>query len=112
MNLLGVLPYWQLGPWELGPLTLHSFGLVVAVGVLLALTILASRGQKILGVSGDRLQNFGMWLLIFGWCFSHVFEVFAYQPHIILEDPLVLFKVWGSISSVGGMIGGVIAFLI
>ncbi|TXD38144.1 hypothetical protein FRC98_04395 [Lujinxingia vulgaris] len=112
MNLLGVLPYWQLGPWELGPLTLHSFGLSVAIGVALALSILGSRGQKILGVSGDRMQNFGMWLLIFGWCFSHVFEVVAYQPHIILEDPLVLFKVWGSISSVGGLIGGVIAFLI
>jgi phosphatidylglycerol---prolipoprotein diacylglyceryl transferase len=120
MNLLAALPYWEFGPWTLienvpvvnGPLQIHSFGLLVAIGLIAALTAGSWRAEKKLGVSGEEFQNFGIFLIIFGWAFSHVFNVVFYEPHLLAEDPLVLFKVWGSISSYGGLLGGIIAVFI
>ena len=112
MSLLGVLPYWQLGPWDIGPLTIHSFGLAIVIGLVLAITLGGNRFEKITGRAPEEFHNLAIYLIIFGWMFSHIFEVVMYQPHSIREDPLILFKVWGSISSVGGVLGGVIAFLI
>lgn len=120
MNLIAALPYWQFGPWTLldkipgtdVPLQVHSFGLLVAIGLIACLTAASWRGEKKLGISGERVQNFGIWLIIFGWIFSHVFNVVFYEPERLAEDPLILFKVWGSISSYGGLLGGILAVFI
>ncbi|MBA2663785.1 MAG: prolipoprotein diacylglyceryl transferase [Bradymonadaceae bacterium] len=112
MNILGVLPYWVVGPWNIGPLTIHSFGLAVAIGLVIGFSLLARRAERGMGVSGEFAQNFGIWLLVIGWISAHVLDVLFYEPHMVLEDPLILFKVWGSISSYGGLIGGILATFI
>ncbi len=112
MNILGVLPHPDFGPWELGPLEIHSFGVTIAVGLLLVLIFSGRRGRRTMGVEEERVHNFAIWIVIFSWCFSHVFAVLFYSPDELLHDPLILFKVWGEISSVGGMLGGAIALLI
>ncbi len=112
MNFLGVLPYPQLGPWGLGPLEIHAFGVAIAIGLLMGVSLAGMRGEKTLGVSQDEVHNFAIYVIIVGWIFSHIFEVVTYQPHMILEDPLILIRVWGSISSVGGILGGILAYMI
>ncbi len=119
MNILGLLPYWSFGPWPkeplmLGPLPLqiHSFGLLVAVGILLTFAICAKRAETKYGASGEEFQNFALFVVMVGWPLSHVFDVLFYNPAKLLEDPLELFRFWGSISSYGGLIGGFIGYLI
>ncbi len=117
--MLAALPYWKFGPWpkeafELGPLPLqiHSFGLLVALGLLIGIGWLSWRAEKKEGIDGERIQNFSLFLVFIGWPLSHVFNVLFYEPHMVLEDPMELFRVWGSISSYGGLFGGMIAFAI
>lgn len=119
MNILGVLPYWTIGPWPSKPimvgsvpLQIHSFGLCVAMGLLAAFAVASFRAEKKYGESGEEVQNYALWLLIIGWPLSHVFNVLFYEPHVLKDDPLELFRVWGSISSYGGFFGGVLAYLI
>lgn len=120
MNVIAALPYWQFGPWTLienvpgfnAPLEIHSFGMLVAIGVILAFAFGSRRAEQKMGISAESFQNFGFFLLAFGWVSAHVFDVVFYEPHLIAEDPLILFKVWGSISSYGGMLGGIIAVFI
>lgn len=112
MNLLGVLPYPEFGPWEIGPLEIHAFGLVIAIGLLVSMVVAGRRGEKMLGLPEERFHNFGIWLLIFGWSFSHVFEVLFYRPYDFIEQPWIIFQVWGSISSMGGLLGGAIAYFL
>lgn len=120
MNILAALPYWQFGPWTLidnvpgfnMPLQIHSFGMLVAIGLLLALTMGSRRAEQKMGFSGESFQNFGFFLIAFGWCFSHVFDVVFYQPEQLAENPWIIFQVWGSISSYGGLLGGIIAVFI
>lgn len=117
--ILAALPYWQFGPWpeepfQLGPLPLqvHSFGLMVAIGLLIGFSYTAWRGEKKMGIHGERVNNFSLFLVIIGWPLSHVFNVIFYEPQKLMADPLELFRIWGSISSYGGLLGGVLAFLI
>ena len=53
-----------------------------------------------------------MFLLVIGWPLSHVFNVIFYEPQLLAEDPMELFRVWGSISSYGGLFGGILAYFI
>ncbi len=120
MNLIAALPYWQFGPWTLvenlpvfnAPLQIHSFGLLTAIGLITCLTVASWRGENRMGVSGEEVQNFGIFLIVFGWIFSHMFNVVFYEPEKLAENPLILFEVWGSISSYGGLLGGIIALFI
>jgi phosphatidylglycerol:prolipoprotein diacylglycerol transferase len=120
MNVLAALPYWKFGPWTLveelplinAPLQVHSFGMLVAIGLIATLTVASWRGEKKMGISGERVQNFGIFLIIFGWIFSHVFNVVFYEPEKLAENPAIIFEVWGSISSYGGLLGGIIAVFI
>ena len=48
----------------------------------------------------------------FGFIGAHVFDVLAYQPGRLSEDPLLIFKLWQGISSYGGFIGGVFGFAV
>lgn len=111
-SLIAVLPYWTLGPWSIGPLTIYSFGLFVSIGMLISFTMVSYRQEQIYGKSGQSAQDFGLYLVFIGWPLSHVFNVIFYEPHLILQNPLELLKVWGSISSYGGAFGGLIGFLI
>ena len=111
-NVLAALDYWQFGPWTpidgLPWLQVHSFGTLVAIGLITCLTLASWRAEKKLGISGEEVQNVGIWLIVVGWIFAHVFNVLFYEPEKVLEDPLILLKVWGSISSYGGLLGGII----
>ena len=123
MSLLAAIPYdaFTFGPFEVPllsdlvqsmfdvPLKIHSFGLFVAIGLLICFTMAARKGEQKLGLDGEEVQNFGIYLIAIGWMFSHFFNVIFYEPHLIKEDPLILFKFWGSISSYGGLFGGIIA---
>ena len=118
-HLLAALPYWKFGPWPeepfmLGPvpLQIHSFGLLVALGLLIGISWLSWRAERKEGLDGERVQNFSLFLVLVGWPLSHVFNVIFYEPQVLLEDPLELFKIWGSISSYGGLFGGLIGFAI
>ena len=76
---------------------------------MVTFALAARKGEEKLGIDGEEVQNFGIYLIAIGWVFSHFFNVLFYEPHKVLEDPLELFKFWGSISSYGGLFGGIIA---
>lgn len=123
MSFLAAIPYdlFTFGPFEVplltdiaqsafnAPLKIHSFGLFVAIGLMVTFALAARKGEEKLGIDGEEVQNFGIYLIAIGWVFAHFFNVLFYEPHKVLEDPLELFKFWGSISSYGGLFGGIIA---
>jgi phosphatidylglycerol:prolipoprotein diacylglycerol transferase len=112
MKTIAALPFFKLGPWTpipgLDELKIYAFGMFVAIGLLVCLAMATWRGEKKLGLDGEEVQNFGLTLIVVGWFFAHVFNVVFYEPHRVLENPLVLLQIWGSISSYGGLLGGMI----
>lgn len=106
-EVMEALPYVTLGPWSLGPLTIHSFGVLVAIGVMVAHTIAQNRAVT-LGQSKAKMGSLLGWMLLAGFVGGHVFNVLMYEPRTILTEPWKLFWILGSLSSYGGILGALI----
>ncbi len=101
-----MLPDPTLQAFDIGPLTLQPFGLMVGtalmVGVWLS-TRQAARWQLDPKVFFDTIT----WAVVAGFLGAHLVEVTAYSPHKIAEDPMRLLRFWEQMSSFGGFLGGI-----
>lgn len=98
-------PYFAQPRFAVGPLTVHAFGVLVAVGILIGVEVTLRRAhfeeldsRVIRGVIGQAL--------LWGFVAAHVLDVACYSPQKLLEDPWVLLQLSNGISSYGGMLGG------
>ena len=92
-----MIPFADLPPLRVGPLTIQVFGLTVAVAVLVGLAIARRRFTRFgLDVAvGERMAT---WLLIVGFLGAHLFAVVFYIPELVARDPWHLLRVWVHIS--------------
>jgi phosphatidylglycerol:prolipoprotein diacylglycerol transferase len=106
-----MLPYFQQPALRLGPLTIHAFGVLVAMAVLVAAWIARRRAVRA-GLDPVRLESLLSWVLAFGFIGGHVLDELFYEPARALADPLSLLRIWDGLGSFGGFAGAVIgAFL-
>lgn len=103
-----MLPYFAQPTLELGPLTLHAFGVIVAAALLLGMEVgrrrLAAVGAS-LGADDERL----VWYVVGGGLLgAHWFSLIFYFPETLLNDPWSLLRIWEDLSSFGSMVGGLI----
>ena len=106
-----MIPYFEQPAWHIGPLTIHAFGVAVAVAVWVGLSIAQRRFEE-LRLDSQIGQRLGGWMLSGGILGAHLFAVVLYFPHQIQSDPWTILRVWEPISSFGGMIGGVVGALL
>ena len=101
-----MIPYFEQPAWQIGPLTIHAFGVAVAVAVWVGLVIARKRFER-LGLDQVLGQRLGGWMLVGGIVGAHLFSVLFYFPHKLQNDPWLVLRVWEDISSFGGIIGGI-----
>jgi phosphatidylglycerol:prolipoprotein diacylglycerol transferase len=102
-----MIPYFAQPRLVLGPLTIHAFGVLVALAVLVGHRVfrwkVKREGMDV--VLGERLLT---WVLVSGFICAHLFDRLVYYPGETLKDPISLVKIWASLSSFGGFLGAVI----
>ena len=101
-----MLPYFEQPVWQIGPITIHAFGIVVAVAAWGGLTLVQRRFAR-LGLDPVLGQRLGGWMLVGGILGAHLFSVLFYFPDRLRQDPWLLLRIWEDISSIGGFLGGV-----
>jgi len=79
----------------------------VATGVYVG-AWLAIRQARRVGLSEPAMTSFITWVVGIGFLSAHVLEVVFYRPGELLDDPLVLLRLWEGLSSFGGFIGGAV----
>lgn len=90
---------------HIGPLTLHTFGLFVALGVLLGAEVTARRNLRF-GVSRDETQRMVMWLVGAGLIGARLTWVLTSLDQI--HSPLDVIAVWeGGMQFSGGFVAAV-----
>ena len=96
-----MIPYLTQPFLELGPLTIHAFGVTVAIAVMLGLS---SAERRLRRAGFDPLVGgaLGVWVVDCGMPGAHLFSVRLYFPEKGLQDPFILLRVWEDISSFGG----------
>jgi phosphatidylglycerol---prolipoprotein diacylglyceryl transferase len=100
-----MIPYVEQPSLAIGPFTLHAFGLLAVAAILVGIAIVVSRAPRS-GLDRDAAREVVTWTVVAGLVGSHLFSELFYFPERVASNPLVLFHLWGSMSAVGGILGG------
>jgi phosphatidylglycerol:prolipoprotein diacylglycerol transferase len=100
-----MIPYIEHPILQIGSYPLQAFRVLALLAIVVEYTIVVRRAPRH-GFSSDEASSLVAWGTVLGLVSAHVFDVVAYYPERLRADPLELFRVWGSLSSWGGMVGG------
>lgn len=103
--MLGALPYRTFPEIHLGPLTLHTFGLFVGLGVLVGVYLLALHMERTTGLDRDTTYKMAFWTVVIGFVGARL--TFVATNWSDIHSPLDVVAVWkGGLQFAGGFIGG------
>ncbi len=92
---------------SIGPFHAYYYGLIIAVGMLLAV-LYASRRCKEFGIKEDDLMDGILWITPFAIVCARIYYV-AFSWADYAGDPISVFYIWeGGIAIYGGVIGAII----
>ena len=97
--------------FPLGPLTLHLYGLVIAVGLLLAVLYCSRRCQQF-GLKQDDLLDGVLWVTPFAIiCARIYYVVFTWEAYA--DNPISALYIWeGGLAIYGGVLGAVLGIAV
>lgn len=104
-----MIPFVQQPSVQVGPVTIHAFGVIVATAVMVGLEAGRRRFRRV-GLDVAMGERLAWYTIVGGFLGAHLFSVVLYFPDKVARDPLILLRVWEDISSFGGMIGGLAGF--
>ena len=108
-RVLASIPYTTFPTIELGPLNLRTFGLMVALGVLLGAWIAAAYAERF-GVSRDETYRVATWMVLAGIIGSRLTWAITHTDQI--DSPIDVIAIWeGGIQFSGGFICALIVGL-
>ena len=87
--------------------TIYAFGLMVALAIFVGLELVKRQAPRY-GIDAEDASTLAFWTIVCGLVGSHWFSALAYYPEKVMANPLELLKIWGSMSSFGGILGGLI----
>jgi len=102
-----MIPYFAQPRFSIGPITIHAFGVLVAVGILIGMRLIRRRAAA-LGMDPAKAERLTMWILLGGFAGAHLIDRLVYYPVETLADPWSLLRFWESLSSFGGFVGAVV----
>jgi len=102
-----VFPYIEHPVLDLGFYRIEAFVVLVGLALVTQFQIVMRRAPHH-GIDRRAAASLLGWAIFLGIIGAHVFDVVAYYPERLLENPLELLRFWGGISSFGGMLGGLL----
>jgi len=105
-----MIPYFDGHLFDIGSLPIHMFGVLVAIGVIVGDRIVVREGVK-RGLDARDVKFMNARIVIGGFIVAHLVSVIFYFPERIKESPWILINFWAGLSSFGGFLGALLAFL-
>ena len=111
MPVMASIPSPQDGTLDLGPVSLHVYGILLAIGVVVA-TLIAARRWTRWGHDRAQLDSIVVWVVIGGVVGARLYHV-ATDSEKFEDDWLRVFQIWkGGLSIWGVIAGGLLAVII
>jgi len=103
-----MIPYFPQPAYHLfGPVTVHAFGAIVALAVIVGWQRVVARARA-KRLDPELVQDLLSYVVLSGFVVAHLYSVLAYFPREAMRNPLLLLKFWEDISSFGGFAGGLL----
>ncbi|MCW2974274.1 MAG: Prolipoprotein diacylglyceryl transferase [Thermoleophilia bacterium] len=108
--LLSTIPAPPFQNLDVGPVTLHGYGLVMGLAIIISLSVL-DRGLRYQHVDTERLTTWAILTVICGFIGARLYHV-ASEPVRYFDHPGEIIEVWnGGLGIYGAVAGGAIAGL-
>jgi phosphatidylglycerol---prolipoprotein diacylglyceryl transferase len=78
---------------EIGPLSLHTYGLLLALGFLTGL-FFVRRGSAKIGIEPDFVNDMGFWALLVALAGTRILHIIMYREDYSWSDPVGWIAVW------------------
>lgn len=97
--------------FQIGPLTLHTYGVFVALGFIIGILLALHQGKKE-GFPKEKILDIGFYTLLSAIIGSRLFYVLVEYKYFI-KNPVHIFKIWeGGLVFFGGLIAVLFVLLI
>jgi len=98
--------------FQLGPITIHWYGLIVAAAILLAISV-SIKLAKEKKIFTDDYYDLAFWLVLSGLIGARLYDVLLIDWQYYCRQPAAIVKIWqGGLAIHGAIIGGVVALLV
>ena len=99
--------------FRIGSLTIHWYGILVAIGFLAGLWT-ASRRARLAGVSSEQIYDLGPWLIVGGIVGGRILYVMSYWKEQFADNPFpeIFMIQHGGLVFYGGLIGAILCGMI
>lgn len=101
-----MIPYFPQPSLSLGPVTIHAFGALVVVAILVGMTTVSHRADR-QGLDRTAAQRLVGWILMGGFLGAHLVHRLFYAWPETRDAPWMLLLPWLGFSSTGGFLGGI-----
>lgn len=98
-----LIPWFEVPIFDLGPLELHGFGILVALGFVFGGNMAMRRADR-LGLQSEAINRLITWLVVGTFIGGHVGYGLMYKPDEYFADPIQFLYVWQGLSSFGGFV--------
>jgi prolipoprotein diacylglyceryl transferase len=108
VSLLASIPSPSSGTIDIGPLSIHAYGLMIALGVVAAVWLTGRRLEARGAGTRDDVSSMAVWAVAAGVIGSRLYHV-ATQWSSFQDRPLDAFKIWkGGLGIPGGLLAGIV----
>jgi prolipoprotein diacylglyceryl transferase len=95
---------------EIGPLTIHMYGILIAIGVIVAIIVSKHRYQRF-GGDGDMFERVAIWGVVIGFLGARAAYVITHTARFE-GRPWAVFYIWeGGLALYGGLLFGALTFI-
>ena len=106
-----MIPYLDVGEFHLLGVRFHTFGLLVAIGVLLSHHVAGRRAKEVGLGPASTIDRLVLMVYTGGFVGGHVLDTVFYHPDVLRQDWRELFMIHHGLSSFGGIVGANVAGL-
>jgi len=94
---------------SLGPLNIHLYGLIIALGLVLAV-VYGCRRSKAFGIKEDDILDGVLWIVPFAiLCARLYYCVFSWESGGYADNPISVLYIWeGGLAIYGGVLGAIV----
>ncbi|MFA6027917.1 MAG: prolipoprotein diacylglyceryl transferase [Patescibacteria group bacterium] len=98
-----MIPYFQSISFNIGPIPIQVWGLMVSLGIIAALIVIYFLAKK-QGLEYKKIPDMGFWIVLMALIGGRVFYILG-DFNYFFQNPLDVFKVWeGGMSISGGFV--------